>query len=741
MGLSGFDKLRNVDMDCLHNNGRFGLGYSIGCWTTAFDYDAVAEHYVRNPQGGGVAFIGNSSYGWGAPGNPRFGYSDRFDAQFFHELFSAPEPHVGEVLAQAKRHFIPYSREANVYRWHQYCLNLMGDPEMPVHTDTLAPIRADLPLRLPVGHDLTRIAVWDNEGPVSGAVVCIRKGEETWVHGRTGLNGAVVLEPACATPGWAEVVITAANHRPLIDSVAVADGPHIALTRLEVADSTTGDGNGLAGPGESFSLRLTLRNAGTSPARGLFARLTSESPLLSIHASQTLLPGLAPGDTANFTAFPLSISPDASNGQVAVCTLTVHDSLGAWWDDPIAIQIAEPDIRILDFDETHLGTWYVEPGDTMLVRILVCNAGLAPAAAGAGTLFRADPYLNPDVPALVFPPLGAGETTSSLNRARVVVSSDCPAPRRAAVGVNYTAPGVRTADTLRFLVGRALLSTRIDSTGSAWTHGGTPDIWRPTRNRAGPWDEWVFHAGGDSGPYPDGCVSWLQTPAFTMPDSAELELDYRYWVPTYGADGLYVIVVTAARQETLDFIGSGGALRPSGIADCRLPIEGQDGIASDWFSGTYDLSSCEPGESAHIRLTFVSDNDGVTAEGFYVSDVFVHRRGVRYHGWPQVDSSRIVAVFPSPFSHQTTIIYAVWGIEYGAYASLRVYDRSGRLVRALANSYIGNGYYAVAWDGRDDSGRTVPAGVYFLQLEAASVEAPERVMPPSHIRRRVVLAR
>ncbi|HEX7401071.1 MAG TPA: C25 family cysteine peptidase, partial [candidate division Zixibacteria bacterium] len=86
------------DMDDLYNNPRNSILLSIGCWPAAFDYDCIAEHFVNNPDGGGVAFIGNSRYGWGSPGNPEYGYSDRYDREFFGALFARDFYHIGATV-------------------------------------------------------------------------------------------------------------------------------------------------------------------------------------------------------------------------------------------------------------------------------------------------------------------------------------------------------------------------------------------------------------------------------------------------------------------------------------------------------------------------------------------------------------------------------------------------------------------------------------------------------------------
>lgn len=51
-------------------------------------------------------------------------------------------------------------------------------------------------------------------------------------------------------------------------------------------------------------------------------------------------------------------------------------------------------------------------------------------------------------------------------------------------------------------------------------------------------------------------------------------------------------------------------------------------------------------------------------------------------------------------------------------ARLLVYDATGREVRTLASGSANAGRYSASWDGRDDAGRLVPAGVYYCRLEA-----------------------
>lgn len=70
---------------------------------------------------------------------------------------------------------------------------------------------------------------------------------------------------------------------------------------------------------------------------------------------------------------------------------------------------------------------------------------------------------------------------------------------------------------------------------------------------------------------------------------------------------------------------------------------------------------------------------------------------------------------PNPFNPQTTFTYE---LPATAAVDLSVYGLDGRLLRRLESRQAPAGPHAVAWDGRDDAGRMLPAGVYLARLRA-----------------------
>jgi len=69
---------------------------------------------------------------------------------------------------------------------------------------------------------------------------------------------------------------------------------------------------------------------------------------------------------------------------------------------------------------------------------------------------------------------------------------------------------------------------------------------------------------------------------------------------------------------------------------------------------------------------------------------------------------------PNPFVGNTVIRYE---LNRSAWASLRIFDVSGRLVRTLIEGRIAAGSQQATWDGRNTKGEPVPSGIYFYSLK------------------------
>jgi flagellar hook assembly protein FlgD len=57
---------------------------------------------------------------------------------------------------------------------------------------------------------------------------------------------------------------------------------------------------------------------------------------------------------------------------------------------------------------------------------------------------------------------------------------------------------------------------------------------------------------------------------------------------------------------------------------------------------------------------------------------------------------------------------------------LKIYNSVGQLVRTAVNTDQEPGYYAFTWDGRDDTGRNLAAGIYFYHFSANEYESTRK---------------
>ncbi len=85
----------------------------------------------------------------------------------------------------------------------------------------------------------------------------------------------------------------------------------------------------------------------------------------------------------------------------------------------------------------------------------------------------------------------------------------------------------------------------------------------------------------------------------------------------------------------------------------------------------------------------------------------------------------LLSCSPNPFADGTLIRFE---LSRPRTAALRVVDAGGRRLRDLAVGPLAPGLHAVVWDGRDDAGRPLPGGVYFLQFEQDRAPVRQRLV-------------
>ncbi|MGB2805138.1 MAG: C25 family cysteine peptidase [Candidatus Zixiibacteriota bacterium] len=620
----GNGSLYRSDMDALHNGPRNSILYSIGCWPAAIDYDCLAEHFINNPNGGGVAFIGNSRYGWGSPGNPKYGYSDRFDQQFYASLFARDIYRIGATVADMKSFYAPFSRQENVYRWCQYQVVLLGDPEMPIWTDTPQTLLVHHPDTIVSGSNQFPVTVYSGSGemePVEGALVCLMKGDEVYQRGLTDQQGQILLDIEPSSAGDLYATVTAHNFLYHTGAATVlAAGGCVLYEEHSIDDATTGNGDGLPNPGETIDMSVTLKNWGTEVEYNVYAILHSTGdPYVTLIDSLQDFGIMNPGQSAvSLEPYSFSIGSDCPNNHVVYFDLQINEGYGFSWSSMISITVVTPDLFYYSYSVDDAsggnGNGIPEPLETFDLRVYAKNQGVELATSVTGSLSTPSPYLYFPSSSADFGDVGFGEVRGATFE-DIQLLSGCPSNDFPYLHLQAeTGEGYVFQDSFVLSIGEWGLEDDMESGTGEWTHWGTWDSWHLTDYRKHSGDYSWYNGLEGFWYFRDNTHSWLQSsPVILGPESC---LSFWMWydVTNYGVDGIHLELFYEGTgvRDTIDFIGTGGAL------DSLL------NTGNDWLEYTYDLSYIPPGTGIRIGFVFSSDAQySYDGEGFYIDDVRV----------------------------------------------------------------------------------------------------------------------
>jgi len=566
--------LTSSDADGLTNGDRVGIAISIACFCGAWDEvsngDCFAEHLVLNPNGGLVAVMMNSRYGWGAYVNGGYvpGPSERLDTTFFAGIFEQNIYHLGDALFYSKDTWVPYADSGNQYdkqRWCIYELNLLGDPELPLWTETPENMSISCspdPIPLPGGN--ITITVTSGGSPVANALVCVMKGTEAYAKGYTNSSGQVILNVNLTSPGWLQLTATAQNKLPVEDSVEVitANKPYPVYD----SSAVVAGGDDVINPGEQVNATIWVRNQGTVDASGVYGILsTSDGYVTSISQDSAWYGDIsAGGKVQGVPDYIFDVSINTPDQHVIMFDLTTHDVNDSVVVSHPTFTVNAPNIEYVS-DSIVEGIWM--PGDQVHIILEVSNSGHQGASVVSAVLETNDSYVSIDDGNSSYPDLGIGVNgDNSTDPFVCTASSSTPQGHVVNFKVIFTYNS-GMVDTVEF-------SESIGVAGSDWAdHDIGNTVLTVTRygsigymdDSQGAGHGWQYPAGSNGlfiGSFAAGTSKdWVSDRFYSSPSGEKAD-----WVTTTSPDGMVRVGLPGySQQNSVAWFDDSGHPSPVGL--------------------------------------------------------------------------------------------------------------------------------------------------------------------------------
>ncbi len=664
---------------CLANN----FGWSSG--------PCGGESWIRKANGGAVAYYGScpSTYWSEDDWLQREWYEAIYvDSMYEHARFTLDGMYDGIYLS---------STSLKQYYYEGY--HVLGDPALDLWTD--------VPVNMVVTHDVAvipsasdfTVSVTGNGSPLEDALVCAwipNQSPEMHIAEYTNAAGIATLGISPTTPGdTMYVTVTKHNFIPYENHALViaASGPYILAGSIIINDGN----NNQANPGDTVQLGVWARNIGAATANAVYGLLATSDPYVSLMVDSSFYSSIPVGDSAiSAPYYQFTIANDCPNNHSISFDLEFHDDLDSVWVSHPSVTVYAPAVvyqryQVLD------ASGALEPGETVDLAVTLANEGAIPAENVTATITTDDVYLTILTDTASYGGILPDSAVTCLTPYVVEADSSTPVPHVAQVVMSIAGTGYAAVDTFGVLIGNIGFYDTVEDTmvTNQYTVQGQ---WHRTQHRNhSPSYAWWNGTEG-TWQYSNNVDASIITPSITLGDNSEFECWNWYSLESnydYGYIELSTDNGTTWSQLTSFNGNSGNWVRYS--TTLNYPVGTQ------------------------VKIRFRLDTDGsVVREGWYVDDIRVFDPlGVtEVTGLVATEVSEFFRISPNPFKRVSAISYQ---LARASQVALSVYDVSGRLVKVLSagQELIEPGYYTVSWDGSDEQGRAVPAGVYFVKFESA----------------------
>jgi hypothetical protein len=264
-------------VDGLNNGPEYAVVWSSGSVVNGFDIDCISEHWLNNPNGGAVAFLGKPR-----PYSPGPG---KVDSLFFENVFQHGVYRVGAAFGLATQSYDSETEGTSSARhW-----GLLGDPEMSIWTSAPGTLAFDVEPDSLVSIVPVRITVSVQDSVstsgVDSALVALKQGTEAYAYTLTDASGVAEFDfwPVSLSTDIV-LTVTADNYAPARDTVYCGtwgeeDNPPVIVYDSHTATGYTHNGSNGMEAGETWDLSVTVENISETNASDVLGTLVPQGPL------------------------------------------------------------------------------------------------------------------------------------------------------------------------------------------------------------------------------------------------------------------------------------------------------------------------------------------------------------------------------------------------------------------------------------------------------------------------------
>ncbi len=203
------------------------------------------------------------------------------------------------------------------------------------------------------------------------------------------------------------------------------------------------------------------------------------------------------------------------------------------------------------------------------------------------------------------------------------------------------------------------------------------------------------------------------------------------WEQTYGDSGSYQYGYSADETNDEGFV-IGGNANATGGEDGDLYLLRTDSLGDSlWTRGGASVntdviySAIQTTDGGYVVCGYYHNKNGTDGDDLWIRKYRVPTVGINeresMHGYFSLSQKG-----SNPFKARTVIDYQLPRLST---VNIAVYNHLGQAVRTLAQNVVHDaGEYTVVWDGKDDSGKDVSNGVYFLRFEAGAESATKKLV-------------